>query len=107
MHLRPFGDRIVVTPVEAKSTSTGGIILPDCAKEKSQCAKVLAVGPGKLLDNGKLAEIAIKVGDVVVLSKYGGTEIKLGEIEYMIIRSDDILCVVENTEDGLDEVNEN
>jgi chaperonin GroES len=93
--LKPLGDRVVVKALESESTTAGGIVLPDTAKEKPQRAEVLAVGPGKLLDNGTRSQVDVKVGDVVVYSKYGGTEIKIGGEEVIILRADDILGVVE------------
>jgi len=93
--LKPLGDRIVVKALEAETTSRGGIVLPDTAKERPQTGKVLAVGPGKTLDNGTIAAMEIKVGDKVVYSKYGGTEIKVGGDEVMILRQDDVLGIVE------------
>ena len=92
--LKPLGDRIVVKAVESVSTSIGGIVLPDSAKEKPQQALVLAVGPGKLLDNGTRVAVDVNVGDKVVYSKYGGTEVKVGVEEVIILRGDDILGVV-------------
>ena len=92
--LKPLGDRIVVKTVESESTSIGGIVLPDSAKEKPQQAIVLAVGPGKLLDNGARVAVDVQVGDKVVFSKYGGTEVKVGGEEVIILRGDDILGVV-------------
>jgi chaperonin GroES len=92
--LKPLGDRIVVKAVESETTSIGGIVLPDTAKEKPQQAVVLAVGPGKLLDNGTRAVVDVQVGDKVVYSKYGGTEVKIGGEDYIILRGDDILGVV-------------
>ena len=92
--LKPLGDRIVVKTVESESTSIGGIVLPDSAKEKPQQAIVLAVGPGKLLDNGARVAVDVQVGDKVVYSKYGGTEVKVGGEEVIILRGDDILGVV-------------
>jgi chaperonin GroES len=92
--LKPLGDRIVVKTVESESTSTGGIVLPETAKEKPQQAVVLAVGPGKLLDNGSRVAVDVQVGDKVVYSKYGGTEIKVGGEEVIILRGDDILGIV-------------
>jgi chaperonin GroES len=94
--LKPLGDRIVVKALEAETTSAGGIVLPDSAKEKPTQAEVLAVGPGKLLDNGSRVAIDVKVGDKVVYSKYGGTEIKVGGEEVIILRADDVLGIVEN-----------
>ena len=93
--LKPLGDRVVVRAVEAEETSRGGIVLPDTAKERPQTGEVLAVGPGKTLDNGTVAAMEINVGDRVVYSKYGGTEIKVGGEEVIILRQDDILGVVE------------
>ena len=92
--LKPLGDRIVVKAVESESTSIGGIVLPDYAKEKPQQALVLAVGPGKLLDNGTRVAVDVNVGDKVVYSKYGGTEVKVGGEEVIILRGDDILGVL-------------
>ncbi len=92
--LKPLGDRIVVKTLEAETTSAGGIVLPDSAKEKPQQAEVLAVGPGKVMDNGKQVAPDVKVGDKVVYSKYGGTEIKVSGEEYVILRADDILGVL-------------
>ena len=92
--LKPLGDRIVVKAVESESTSIGGIVLPDSAKEKPQQAVVLAVGSGKLLDNGTRVAVDVQVGDKVVYSKYGGTEVKVGGEEVIILRGDDILGVV-------------
>jgi len=93
--LKPLGDRVVVKALESESTTAGGIVLPDTAQEKPQRAEVLAVGPGKLLDNGTRSQVDVKVGDVVVYSKYGGTEIKIGGEEVIILRADDILGVVD------------
>lgn len=93
--LKPLGDRVVVKPVEAESVSAGGIFLPDSAKERPQQAIVIAVGPGKTLDNGTTVAVEVKEGDKVVYSKYGGTEIKVGGEEVVILRQDDILGVVE------------
>ena len=93
--LKPLGDRIVVKAIEAEMTTPGGIVLPDTAKERPQTGEVIAVGPGKTLDNGTLAAVDVKVGDKVVYSKYGGTEIKVGGEDVMILRQDDILGIVE------------
>ncbi|MBV9851775.1 MAG: co-chaperone GroES [Armatimonadetes bacterium] len=92
--LKPLGDRIVVKALEAEQMSAGGIVLPDTAKEKPQQGEVLAVGPGKTLDNGKISTVDVKVGDKVVYSKYGGTEIKVGGEEVIILRADDVLGVL-------------
>jgi chaperonin GroES len=93
--LKPLGDRIVVKAVEAETTTAGGILLPDTAKEKPQTAEVLAVGPGKTLDNGTVAPMEIKVGDKVVYGKYSGTEIKVDGQELIILRQDDVLGIQE------------
>ncbi len=92
--LKPLGDRIVVKALEAESQSSGGIILPDAAKEKPQKGEVLAVGPGKTLDNGKVSAVDVQVGDKVVYSKYGGTEIKVGGEDVIILRADDVLGIL-------------
>ena len=94
--LKPLGDRIVVKALEAESQSAGGIFLPENAKEKPQKAEVLAVGPGKLLDSGKLSAVDVQVGDKVVYSKYGGTEVKVDGEDLIILRADDILGVLNN-----------
>ena len=93
--LKPLGDRIVVKALEAETTSRGGIVLPDSAKERPQTGEVRAVGPGKTLDNGTTVAVEVKVGDKVVYSKYGGTVIKVGGEDVIILRQDDILGVVE------------
>jgi chaperonin GroES len=95
MALKPLGDRLIVKPTEAEEKTAGGIVLPDTAKEKPQQGEVIAVGPGKLLDNGKTATVEVAVGDVVYYAKYGGTEIKLGANEYVILRQDDVLAVLD------------
>ena len=89
---KPLGNRIIVEPVEKEEQmSVGGIIIPDTAKEKPQEGKVIAVGPGRLSDEGKRIPMDVEVGDTVVYSKYGGTEYKDGAKEYMVLREDDIL----------------
>lgn len=95
MKLQPLGDRLVVKPMEAEETTAGGIVLPDTAKEKPQKGEVIAVGPGKLLDNGKVEPMEVKVGDTIYYAKYGGSEIKIGSEEYVILRQDDVLAVLE------------
>jgi len=92
--LKPLGDRIVVKALEAESQSSGGIILPDTAKEKPQQGEVLAVGPGKMLDTGKVSAVDVQVGDKIVYSKYGGTEIKVGGEDVIILRADDVLGIL-------------
>jgi len=93
--LKPLGDRIVVKPLDAEEKTSGGIVLPDSAKERPQTGEVIAVGPGKTLDNGNIAPMEVNVGDKVVYSKYGGTEIKADGHDVLIMRQDDILGVVE------------
>jgi len=89
---KPLGNRIVVEPMEDDAQmSAGGIYIPDTAKEKPQDGKVVAVGPGKLTDDGKRIPMELSVGDIVVYSKYGGTEFKDGDTEYLVLREDDIL----------------
>lgn len=92
--LKPLADRVVVKVVEQEEKTKGGIVLPDTAKEKPQQAEVIAVGPGKLLDNGERAPMEVKVGDKVVFAKYGGTEVKVDGEEYLILRESDILAVL-------------
>lgn len=93
--LKPLNDRIVVKTVTPEAKTAGGIILPDSAQEKPQEAEVIAVGPGKTLENGKVAALEVKPGDIVIYGKYGGTEIKVGAEEYVILRQDDILAIKE------------
>jgi chaperonin GroES len=92
--LKPLGDRIVVKAVEAETTTAGGILLPDSAKEKPQTAEVIAVGPGKTLDNGTVVAMEVKIGDKVVYGKYSGTEIKVSGEDVIILRQDDVLGIV-------------
>lgn len=93
--LKPLNDRLVVRAVKAEEKSSGGIILPDAAQEKPTEAEVVAVGPGKVLDNGKVVPLEVKPGDRVIYSRYGGTEIKVGGEEYVILRQDDVLAIRE------------
>jgi len=90
--LQPLGDRLVVKPIEGEQKTKGGIILPDTAKEKPQEGKVLAVGPGRLTEDGKRIAMEVKVGDVVLYVKYGGTEVKIEGEELMVLRESDILA---------------
>jgi chaperonin GroES len=94
MTLQPLGDRLVVKPIEREEKTKGGILLPDTAKEKPQEGKVLAVGPGKLTDDGKRVAMEIKVGDTVLYARYGGTEYKLDDEELMILRESDVLGII-------------
>ena len=96
MALRPLHDRLLVKRLEEKEQIQGGIIIPDTAKEKPQQAKVLAVGPGRVTDDGKLQPMDIKAGDTVVFGKYAGTEVKIDGEDLLIIREDDVLGVLES-----------
>ena len=93
--LKPLSDRIIVKALSAEETTSGGILLPDSAREKPQQAEVLAVGPGRIQDNGKLAPLDIKEGDRVYYGKYSGTEVKLNGEELVVLRQDDVLGIVE------------
>ncbi len=92
--IRPLDDRVVVEPLEAEETTSGGIVLPDNAKEKPQRGTVLAVGPGKLLDDGSRGKLSVAVGDEVIFGKYGGTEIEVDGDDVKILRESDILAKV-------------
>jgi len=92
--IKPLGDRVLVKSLEAQETIKGGIIIPDTAKEKPQEGEVLAVGPGRVTDDGKKIAMEVKVGDTVVYAKYGGTEVKDGDDELLILRESDILAKV-------------
>lgn len=93
--VKPLGDRVLVQPKKDSEMSKGGIIIPDTAKEKPQEGKVIAVGTGKRDDSGKLIPFNVKAGDTVLMPKYGGTEIKLNDMDYVIVREEDILGVME------------
>jgi len=93
--LKPLADRIVVKPTTAEEVTKGGIVLPDSAKERPQEGEVIAVGPGKTTDEGKLIAMEVKVGDKIIYSKYGGTEVKIGGDEYIVLRQDDVLAMVQ------------
>ncbi len=95
MKVKPIGDRVLVKPAKEEEQKKGGIIIPDSAKEKPQEGKVIALGTGKLDDNGKKIPFEVKVGDRVLISKYGGTEIKIDGDEYQILREEDILGIVD------------
>jgi len=92
--LRPLDDRVVVKPQEAEETTAGGIVLPDSAKEKPQRGQVVAVGPGKLLDNGNRGTLSVAVGDIVIYGKYGGSEVEVDGHEVKILRESDILAKI-------------
>jgi chaperonin GroES len=90
--LQPLADRLVVKPIQKEEMTKGGIYLPDTAKEKPQEGEVVAVGPGRMTDEGKRIEMDVKVGDRVIYSKYGGSEIKVDDVEMIILRESDILA---------------
>lgn len=95
MKIRPLQDRILVKRVDEEETTSGGIIIPDSAKEKPQEGQVVAVGPGKLLDSGELSPLAVKGGDRILFSKYAGTDVNVDGEDHIIIREDDVLAVYE------------
>jgi chaperonin GroES len=94
VNIKPIGDRVLVEHLEEKEQVRGGIIIPDSAKEKPQEAKVIAIGTGKKDEDGKVLPFEVKVGDRVLISKYGGTEVKIEEKKYTIVREDDILGII-------------
>ncbi|MCS7215910.1 MAG: co-chaperone GroES [Thermodesulfovibrio sp.] len=96
MKIKPLGDRVLVKPLEEKEVKKGNIIIPDTAKEKPQQGEVIAVGKGKLTEDGKLLPMDVKVGDKVLYGKYSGTEIKIEGQEYLILHQDDILGIIED-----------
>jgi chaperonin GroES len=95
MNVVPLNDKIVVKRLEAESTTAGGIVLPDSAKEKPKQGRVVSLGDGKLLDNGKRAAFQVKDGDRVLFTSYAGSEVKIGAEEYLIMTEDDILAIVD------------
>lgn len=95
MNIRPLHDRIIVERVEEETKTAGGLIIPDTAKEKPQQGKVIAVGKGKTTEDGKLLGMDVKVGDRILFGKYAGTEIKIEGKEYLMMREDDVLGVIE------------
>ncbi|MEW5807387.1 MAG: co-chaperone GroES [Acidobacteriota bacterium] len=95
MKIKPLADRILIKRLEEKEVVKGGIIIPDTAKEKPMEGKVIAVGPGRLDDNGKRVPIEVKVGDKVLFGKYAGTEIKIEDEEHVILREDEILGIIQ------------
>ncbi len=94
MKIRPLADRVVVKPLQSEEVTKSGIVLPDTAKEKPQEGKVIAAGPGKLLENGKRAKMDIKEGDRILYTKYGPSEVKISGEEYLIVKEEDILAVI-------------
>ena len=101
MKIRPLRDRVVVKRLEEQEQRVGGIIIPDTAKEKPQQGKVVAVGNGRLTDEGKLIPLDIRVGDTILFGKYSGTEIKLDGVEYLIVREDEVLGIIEGAPTGV------
>ena len=95
MKIRPLHDRILVTRVEAPKVGRGGIIIPDTAKEKPQEGKVIAVGNGKVTEDGKKIPLDVKAGDKILFAKYSGSEVKLDDKEYVVMREDDVLAILE------------
>ena len=93
--IRPLGDRVVVKPLSRETVTKSGIVLPDTAKEKPQEGEILAVGPGKVLDNGKRTTLEVNVGQKILFAKYAGTEVKMDNEEYLILRESDIMGIVE------------
>ncbi|NLP18558.1 MAG: co-chaperone GroES [Firmicutes bacterium] len=94
MKVQPIGDRVLVKPVAEEKKTKGGIVLPDTAKEKPQEGEVVAVGSGKLLDNGEKIPLEVKAGDKIIYSKFAGTEIKLEDVEHLILNERDILAII-------------
>ena len=95
MKIRPLGDRLLVKRIEEEEKSKGGIIIPDSAKEKPQEGKVVAVGKGKMLEDGKMVPLEVKAGDRILFGKYAGTEVKIEGEEHLIMREDDVLGIIE------------
>jgi chaperonin GroES len=92
--IKPLEDRIVVRPLEAEQTTASGLVIPDSAQEKPQEGEVVAIGPGRFDDNGNRVPVDVAVGDVVIYSKYGGTEVKTGGSEYLVLSARDVLAIV-------------
>lgn len=93
--LKPLGNRVLVQRLEAEETVKGGIILPDSAKKKQETARVVAVGPGKKLEDGKVIPVPVKEGDLVLLDKYAGQEVTIDDEEFMILKADDLIAIIE------------
>jgi chaperonin GroES len=94
MQIKPLADRVVVKPLEETEQMKGGLYIPDTAKEKPQQGEIVAVGPGRISDEGKRIEVDVKVGDRVIYGKYSGTEVTVSDQEYLILRESDVLAVV-------------
>jgi chaperonin GroES len=95
VHIRPLDDRVVVEPIEGEAKTAGGIFLPDNAKEKPQKGRIVAVGPGKLLDSGERAPMSVSVGDVVLFARFGGSEVKVHGEELLVMRESDLLAQID------------
>ena len=95
VNIKPLEDRILVLPLEAEQTTASGLVIPDTAKEKPQEGEVVATGPGRIDDNGNRVPLDVSVGDKVIYSKYGGTEVNYGGVDYLVLSSRDLLAVVE------------
>lgn len=95
MNIRPLHDRVVIRRLEEERTSAGGIVIPDTATEKPSRGEVVAIGAGKMLDNGEVIPLAVKVGEKILFGKYAGTEVKIAGQEYVVMREDDIMGVIE------------
>lgn len=93
--LKPLSNRVLVQRLEPEEKVKGGIILPDSAKKKQESARVIAVGPGKRLDDGKMVPMPVNIGDVVLMDKYSGQEVTIDDTEYMIVKADDIIAIIE------------
>lgn len=96
MALKPLGNRVLAQRLEAEEKMKGGIILPDTAKKKQEKAKVVAVGPGKRLDDGKVVPVPVKVGDIILMDKYSGQEVTIDDEEFLILKGDDIIAIIED-----------
>ncbi|MBN1604352.1 MAG: co-chaperone GroES [Chitinispirillaceae bacterium] len=94
MNVKPLADRIIIRPLEAEQKTAGGIIIPDAAKEKPQRGEVVAVGPGKVADNGQKVDMSVKKGDTVLYGKYSGTEVQIEGSDYLIMRESDVLALL-------------
>ncbi len=94
MNLKPLNDRVLVKRLESEDKTASGLFIPDTAKEKPSKGQVIAVGPGKTADDGKLIPMAVKAGDAVLFSKYAGTEVKLDGVDHLVMREDDILAII-------------
>jgi chaperonin GroES len=92
--IQPLGDRVLVEPMEAEERTAGGIVIPDTAKEKQQRGKVVAVGKGRIAEDGKITPLEVKVNDQVLYGRYSGTEVKIAGTEYLIVKEDDILGII-------------